>query len=728
MLFFVVLCVSTTIESLEQRTEEEVTQMYTSLYMETHSDTPYDVDSSKIDDCSVHGAVRQGSKRDTVERINFVRYLAGLKPVSYESKYDEAQQALAHVYYKNQAIDHDITGMTCSSEASIDAAQKSNIHINGYFIQPAETVDYYMFDKGSDNANVGHRRWILSPTLKKITIGAYGSTGQTYKSAHALRVMDDDLHGNTCDVPYIAWPAPGPFPRHLIPERWSFTLVQGSLEGQTVSHSIDIDGTQSATVSGKVFTQLSPNKAPATYVIEAGSIKDEVKAAQSVTVTITVGTTSYKYTFKPYDSAVFICICSSCSTSSECENSCPLGSDIFMIPNDDSCFYYSNLNTCGRQNELLDLIKRYPAGTNIRFPIYGSTASNQKSAAFHFENYQDYNISFESGNRNGLSDNNFLFAPYINSENKPTGKTFRFLQNYFRPSASYQYSGGSYQLVASVNKDYHFSKLYIDFNAARSFGHGSYGEELTMYLGQNLQSIQLKDDYIYVNYPNSQFGRIQYEYTGTNPSDTNVFAYAKVNIVTDSETLKVEDLRSTAALRKVRADSLPAINFIYTGYEEQKVTFTSSNENAFQDVNFSIQYNSGSVTTEGKPDSVSVVPIDEAAQPDEPTTPDPEEPGTDPKPDESNTDPSGNNPEGSSADPNPSGNNPDGSVTPDDDPTPNKTNVAAIVVPVVLAVLIIAAVIGFFVYIKFFKKQDTNIDGDTNTSPEQQADDETVKV
>ena len=738
MLFLTVLCVSTTIQSLEQRTEEEVTQMYTSLYMETHSDKPYDVDANKIDDCSVHGEVRQGSKRDTIERINFVRYLAGLKPVTYETKYDAAQQELAHVFYKNQRSDHDISGMTCASPASIDAAKKSNIHMNGYFIQPAETVDYYMFDIGSGNENVGHRRWILSPTLKKISIGAYGNTGKKFFSAHALRVIDDDLHGNTCDVPFIAWPAPGPFPRHLIPDRWSFTLVQGSLEGQTVTHSIDIDGTTSDTVRGKVFTSLSQGKAPATYVIEAGSIKSKVKAAKLVTVTINIGGTSYKYAFKPYDSAVLLCVCSSCSTSSECENSCPLGSDIFMVPNSDYCSVGSNLNTCGKQNDFLNKIKSYPPGTNFRLPVFGSTYPNQKSAAFHFENYQDYNISFEPGNRKSLSDNFYLFAPYVNSNNKPNGKTFRFLQTWFRPNAGYQYSGGSFNLNIGVNKDYHFSKLYVDFNAARSFAHGSYGDELTMYLGQNLQSIQLKNDYIYVNYPSNQFGRIQYEYTGTNPSDTNVFAYAKINIITDSKTLKIEDLRTNAALRKVKSGNIPALDFIYTGYEEQKVTFTSTNTNAFNDVNFAIKYNSGSVSVEGKPESVSVSPIDDAAIPEKPTTPEtnpeepdtkPEQPEVDPKPDQPDQEPKPNQPEQSGSDqkpeqtdndPSPDDNSPDGSIGADNNNNPKKTNVAAIVVPIVLAVVVIGAVVGFFVYTKIFKKNENSIDENAVPTSEQQ--------
>ena len=259
MLFYLlILSKSASISSLEGRAEAEVTEKYTSLYMETHPDKSFNVDASTVDDCSIHGSVPDGTKRDVVERINFVRYLCGLNPVEYESKYDSSMQALAHVLQINAQIDgHDITGKTCANDESMKAAENSNFHRNGAYIQPAEVIDYYLFDDGSGNENVGHRRWILSPTLKKISVGAYGNDDQTYKSAHALRVMDDDLHGNTCDVPFIAWPAPGPFPRHLIPDRWSFSLVSGSLDGQTVSHSIEVDGIAlNETCSGKVFTQL----------------------------------------------------------------------------------------------------------------------------------------------------------------------------------------------------------------------------------------------------------------------------------------------------------------------------------------------------------------------------------------------------------------------------------------------------------------------------------------
>ena len=86
----------------------------------------------------------------------------------------------------------------------------------------ARAMIFFMQDDTADNlAELGHRRWMLSPTMGKSGMGlALDEPGRSYI---ALYVTDDSAD---FDYDYIAWPCAGAFPAELMNAAtpWSISL------------------------------------------------------------------------------------------------------------------------------------------------------------------------------------------------------------------------------------------------------------------------------------------------------------------------------------------------------------------------------------------------------------------------------------------------------------------------------------------------------------------------
>eukprot|EP00045_Choanoeca_perplexa_P017776 m.266446 g.266446 ORF g.266446 m.266446 type:complete len:520 (-) comp17629_c0_seq4:5530-7089(-) len=172
------------------------------------------------------GDISSSFRNAVVHRTNYIRALCHLPKVDLDCEDSDKCQAAALMMAANNRLSHfPETSWTCYSQDGKDAAGASNIGLGPSGLY---AVDLYLDDPGSNNAAVGHRRWILWPKLAAIGYGY--ATGPGTRPGNAMWVI-----GNRGAQPtspsFVAWPAEGYFPSPLIPssQRWSLGVSDGDV-------------------------------------------------------------------------------------------------------------------------------------------------------------------------------------------------------------------------------------------------------------------------------------------------------------------------------------------------------------------------------------------------------------------------------------------------------------------------------------------------------------------
>ncbi len=155
------------------------------------------------------GALSSSTLESATAMVNQVRYIAGLPyDVMLNDEYNKMCQAAALVNYVNGELSHTPSkpsdmesnlynlGYTGASESNMAWASRKTCPLN-------ETiVDSWMADDDSSNIpRVGHRRWVLNPSMGKIGFGAVNGSKGIYSAMYAI---DSSGSGNSFGV---AWPA-----------------------------------------------------------------------------------------------------------------------------------------------------------------------------------------------------------------------------------------------------------------------------------------------------------------------------------------------------------------------------------------------------------------------------------------------------------------------------------------------------------------------------------------
>lgn len=220
------------------------------------------------------GEVSLQHRQKAVESVNLMRMIAGLPDVYLYNGYSELAQYGAVVLAANDTLTHTPSQPAGMSDDFYEngyyATSHSNIAYgwmsNGYYDMPMFTLGY-MDDSGSNNvATVGHRRWILNPTMKYTGFGfAINGRGAAYSAMYAF-----DQNGTTPDYDFISWPASGNFPTELASTKmpWHVTLNPNKFDVSKMStDSIRItitapNGTtqviSAADTAGDVYLQYQP--------------------------------------------------------------------------------------------------------------------------------------------------------------------------------------------------------------------------------------------------------------------------------------------------------------------------------------------------------------------------------------------------------------------------------------------------------------------------------------
>jgi hypothetical protein len=199
---------------------EEVRHFYTAVYQASEG-IPIGWTGSQAA-CEA-GTTLQEFKDAVERRINFFRAMAGMPAnVTLSSEFSaKAQQAALMMSVNNQLNHFPPADWSCYTADGAEAASNSTLSLghNG-----PSAITGFIFDAGSNNSFVGHRRWILYPQTQAMGTGDIPSSG-SYSASHALWVFDSNMWAPrpATRSEYVSWPPPGFVPYMLVPPRWSFS-------------------------------------------------------------------------------------------------------------------------------------------------------------------------------------------------------------------------------------------------------------------------------------------------------------------------------------------------------------------------------------------------------------------------------------------------------------------------------------------------------------------------
>ncbi len=185
------------------------------------------------------GTTSAAFRAAVIDRVNAYRRLAGAPAdITQSSTLSSQAQAAALMMAANQTLSHSPpSSWTCYTSTGANAAGRSDLFLGA---SDLTTVDGYMFDPFSNNAEAGHRWWIIRPSGRQMGVGS--TTGSAwYSKANALYVND----GNWTDRDVrsssgmLSWPSPGFLPYQLVPIRWSFLVPGASYASATVTMTIN---------------------------------------------------------------------------------------------------------------------------------------------------------------------------------------------------------------------------------------------------------------------------------------------------------------------------------------------------------------------------------------------------------------------------------------------------------------------------------------------------------
>ncbi|OIR13383.1 immunoglobulin I-set domain protein [mine drainage metagenome] len=174
--------------------------------------------------------------KDAVQlRINWFRAMAGVPAsITFNDTYSSADQQAALMMSANNTLNHNppSTWLLYTSTGA-NAASNSNLSLGS---DGADAISAYMVDYGSNNAEVGHRRWLLYPQTQTMGTGDIPATG-SFPATNATWVIDG-YYGTTRPAvrdSFVAWPPPGYVPYEVVYPRWSISYPGADFSSATVS-------------------------------------------------------------------------------------------------------------------------------------------------------------------------------------------------------------------------------------------------------------------------------------------------------------------------------------------------------------------------------------------------------------------------------------------------------------------------------------------------------------
>lgn len=171
-----------------------------------------------------------------LNRINYYRAMAGVEgKVTFVDSLNRKAQKAVLMLAEAGVLTHTVKkSWKCYSAEGEWAVINSNLAQTGG--TNPDFITQYIADKGDNNADVGHRRWVLSPVVTVMGTGsllhpksklAYNALPMNLSAFSTNRMVTRDE--------YVCWPVAGYNPYQLVFPRWSFHLPGADFSDSVVS-------------------------------------------------------------------------------------------------------------------------------------------------------------------------------------------------------------------------------------------------------------------------------------------------------------------------------------------------------------------------------------------------------------------------------------------------------------------------------------------------------------
>jgi len=185
------------------------------------------------------GTTSEAYQQSILQRVNWLRRMAGVPDVTYRSDLNAQQQAGALISSANRALSHyPESTWKCWTQSGYLANSTSNLYL-GVF--GANAMDGYVHDPGDNNKQVGHRWWLLHPGLRTISTGDIPATVGVWP-ANALHVLNVDWNATSTRDGFVAWPPPGFVPGYVVYPRWSVMTFDLSNRADFSNATVTVTG------------------------------------------------------------------------------------------------------------------------------------------------------------------------------------------------------------------------------------------------------------------------------------------------------------------------------------------------------------------------------------------------------------------------------------------------------------------------------------------------------
>ncbi|MGM9617848.1 CAP domain-containing protein, partial [Butyricicoccus sp.] len=196
------------------------------------------------------GALTEEYLQNGLTFFNYVRYVAGLPSVQMTDGNNQNAQYGAVLLAANDTLTHHPVQPSDMDDSfyyiASGATSSSNLSSGYPSLQGAITGQLSDSSSPSNLATVGHRRWLLNPTLLRVGFGAAESaSGRVYTDIPVF-----NQSGRAVNYRFISWPASGNMPNHLMSKNtpWSVTL---SLTAYQIPSESDLTITLTRKADGK---------------------------------------------------------------------------------------------------------------------------------------------------------------------------------------------------------------------------------------------------------------------------------------------------------------------------------------------------------------------------------------------------------------------------------------------------------------------------------------------
>ncbi|MBR5230071.1 MAG: hypothetical protein IKW01_04360 [Firmicutes bacterium] len=255
------------------------------------------------------GALSESELVCAINTVKTIRYIAGISDEIYLSNnYNSLSQASAIVNYANGKLSHTPAvpaGMDFSlASDGASGSKNSNIAWNSLQDVPLKwaIIDGWMDDSDSGNLPVlGHRRWILNPSLGMTGFGSVTGSKGTFS---AMYVMDNSNPDD--DYTCVSWPAANmPISYFPVSSPWSISFGK-EIKAEDVMvfllrQSDNKIWSFSNIYSDGDFYVDNQNYGQKGCIIFRPEKIDEYKAGDSFFVSVYIGEENYSYTVDFFD-------------------------------------------------------------------------------------------------------------------------------------------------------------------------------------------------------------------------------------------------------------------------------------------------------------------------------------------------------------------------------------------------------------------------------------------